>query len=253
MNHRGIYSLSIQTPEGVVFSLPLASPVVRFIAWLLDCACVLALLFVFGQIVSLVAVISGDVALGLNCVLFFVLQTGYGIACEWYWRGQALGKRLMHLRVMDQSGLRLQFSLISRRAQRLGDLAAGTVVVRTQKAVAPDVGAILAGKFNSFRTHPHLEARLRQAVSPEEAQWALRALLRRDGYLPQARVELFARMARHFKARVQFPPEITEDLADEQYVRNVVDSLFRVPSAASLSDRPDGLSVRSERSAGSAG
>jgi hypothetical protein len=40
-------------------------------------------------------------------------------------------------------------------------------------------------------------------------------------------VELFAAIAEHFRAKVQFPPEVTDGIADEQYVRNVVDSLYR--------------------------
>jgi hypothetical protein len=34
-------------------------------------------------------------------------------------------------------------------------------------------------------------------------------------------------MAAHFRSLVGFPPEATEGLTDEQYVRNVVDILFR--------------------------
>jgi len=44
---------------------------------------------------------------------------------------------------------------------------------------------------------------------------------------PAARVTLFADLAEHFKAVVTFPPEIVESMPDEQYVRNVVDILFR--------------------------
>jgi ethanolamine utilization protein EutA (predicted chaperonin) len=52
-------------------------------------------------------------------------------------------------------------------------------------------------------------------------------LARRDLLEPQARIELFAEIAAHFRSKVQFPPESTDGIADEQFVRNVVDSLYR--------------------------
>jgi hypothetical protein len=38
---------------------------------------------------------------------------------------------------------------------------------------------------------------------------------------------LFESLAGHFRDKVAFPQEATENVADEQYVRNVVDILFR--------------------------
>ena len=84
----------------------------------------------------------------------------------------------------------------------------------------------MEGKYNSLREHPHLGARLRQRTSPAEAALALQAILRRDTLEPAARLEVFAEIAEHFRAKVPFPAEITTALADEQYVRNVVDVLY---------------------------
>ena len=42
-----------------------------------------------------------------------------------------------------------------------------------------------------------------------------------------ARVELFSELAEHFRQQVEFPAEATDGIADEQYVRNVVDVLYR--------------------------
>ena len=64
-------------------------------------------------------------------------------------------------------------------------------------------------------------------MSPDEARLALQALVRRDELEPQARVELFAELAARYRSLVEFPPEITDGLSPEQYVRNVVDILFR--------------------------
>ena len=113
------------------------------------------------------------------------------------------------------------------KCQRLGDIAANTIVIRIPRVAEPDLDQLLAGKFNSLRQHPHLAARLRQNVSPAEAAVALQALLRRDELEPVARVELFAELAGHFRAKVEFPAEATDGIADEQYLRNVVDVLYR--------------------------
>jgi hypothetical protein len=181
-----------------------------------------------------------------------VIGIGYGILFEWLWRGQTLGKKLLRLRVVDAGGLRLQFSqivirnllrfvdslpllyfvggvtcILNSKTQRLGDIAANTVVIHHPKVTEPDLDQLLAGKYNSLRQYPHLEGRLRQRVTPEEAGIALRALLRRDEFEPQARVELFSAIAAHFRSKAEFPAEATEGITDEQYIRNIVDVLYR--------------------------
>ena len=249
--------LRIRTPEGIVFAYTLAGPVTRCLACAADIFIILAIMQVAMLIVRLAGMLFSDLAAGLGAVAAFVIFVGYCMAFEWFARGQTLGKKMMRLRVMDAGGLRLQFhqvvmrnllrfvdmlpgfyligglvSVLSPRAQRLGDLAAGTVVVHIPRQTEPDLDQLLAGKFNSLRAHPHLEARLRQRVSPDEARLALQALVRRDDLEPAARVELFANLAAHFKLIVTFPPEITDSMPDEQYIRNVVDILFRTRTRA---------------------
>ena len=43
----------------------------------------------------------------------------------------------------------------------------------------------------------------------------------------RARVELFASIVSYFQNIVSFPQEATDGISDEQYVRNIVDALFR--------------------------
>ena len=69
--------------------------------------------------------------------------------------------------------------------------------------------------------------RLRQRASPAEAAVALQALVRRGPLEPGARLELFRRLADHFRTLVEFPAADVEGLSDEQYVRNVVDILYK--------------------------
>jgi uncharacterized RDD family membrane protein YckC len=245
-------TLAVRTPEGVEFTMPLAGPVTRFLAWLVDALAISVLWGIISAGISWMQLISGGLLFAVSIVLYFVVSIGYGIVLEWFWRGQTFGKRMFRLRVLDADGLRLQPSQIivrnllrfvdslpalylvggiacvaSRRHQRLGDLAANTVVVHQPQLAHPDLEQLLAGKFNSFRAHAHLAARLRQRVSPAEASVALQALLRRDELDASARVELFAELAGRFRAKVEFPAEATDGLSDEQYVRNVVDVVFR--------------------------
>lgn len=244
--------LRIRTPEGIAFAYQLAGPVARCVAWAMDLIVILVLGQAVGTVCGRLGLISPDFATALSMISYFVISIGYGVFTEWAWRGQTVGKRIMRLRVMDAQGLRLQFHqilmrnllrfadllpgcylvggvamVLSKRAQRLGDLAANTVVVHIPKHAEPDLDQLLAGKFNSLRQFPHLEARLRQRATPEEARLALQSLVRRDDLEPDARVRLFADLAEHFKTLTAFPPEAIEAMPDEQYIRNVVDLLFR--------------------------
>jgi len=258
-------TLQIRTPEGIVFSQQLAGPVIRFLAWAVDLLCISALVMALSWLLILLQLVSPGFGAALSAIGYFLISVGYGIACEWGWRGQTVGKRLLRLRVVDVEGMRLQFNQVVTRnllrfvdslpgtylvgglvcwfnakCQRLGDIAANTIVIRIPRVTEPDLDQLLAGKFNSLRQHPHLAARLRQNVAPAEAAVALQALLRRDELEPVARVELFAELARHFRAKVEFPAEATDGIADEQYVRNVVDVLYRTRLASPKSERAAG-------------
>ncbi|MCL2701460.1 MAG: RDD family protein [Phycisphaerae bacterium] len=244
--------LTIRTPEGAQFSLPLAGPVSRLLAFLVDQVVMVVAAGVAGAVIGGVfGLFSPDTAAMFGILLFFTVWTGYGIVLEWFWRGQTLGKYVMGLRVVDQSGLNLRFSQIvirnlvrfvdnlpagligglactlTRRCQRLGDLAANTVVIRLPGRGGVDLSVVRLMQENSFRAHPHLEGRLRQRVSPAMAAAALEALRRRDRLDDTARLQLFAAMADHFRSLVAFPDTTVESLSDEAYVRNVVETLYR--------------------------
>ena len=246
--------LVICTPEGIAFSFELAGPVIRGAAFMLD----LFIVSLISQLVSAAFMLPGLVAEdffgALSMLLFFIVYFGYGIWTEWKLRGQTLGKRLLKLRVMDAGGLRLQFSqvvlrnllrvvdslplfylvggvacFLHPRAQRLGDIAAGTVVVRVPRIREPDLDQIETPKYNSLRDHPHLIARLRQRIGAHEAAIAVQALLRRNELEAAARAQLFDDITGHVRAGVKIPDELLDGLSSEQFVRNVVDVLFRAP------------------------
>lgn len=246
------HSLVIRLPEGVDFALPLAGPMVRFLARAIDWMTELAIVWLLTTVTSLLGLISRDLSFAIATLLYFVVPIAYGIAFEWWMRGQTLGKRVLRLRVLDAGGLRLRFSqvvmrnllravdalpafyllgglvcLASRRCQRLGDLAAGTIVVRLEQPEAADLARLgLDTKFNTLRDHPLLAARFRQQVDPATASTALRALLRREQLEPAARLEVFGALAEHFRSLVKMPEDVAVDLSDEALVRAVVDVVF---------------------------
>jgi uncharacterized RDD family membrane protein YckC len=251
IHHSPTQTLAIRTPEGVEFSLLLAGPVTRFLAWLIDVSIISVTSSVVSSILSLLALFSFDFSIALSLVAYFIISIGYGIVLEWYLNGQTMGKRILRLRVMDVQGMRLSFSqvvirnllrfvdtlpifylvggmtcLMSKHIQRLGDIAANTIVVRTSDTKVPDLAQIMSDKYNSFRDYPLLAARLRQNVCFDEVHIALQALLRRDELSPQARIDLFREMAVHFRTIVEFPEEAIYGLSEEQYIRNVVDIVY---------------------------
>ena len=244
--------LTVRTPEGISFALKLAGPGARMMAWLVDQVIVWGLLTALSVVAMLFAWIGPGYVMAAMLIAYFAIDLFYGVLLEWGMRGQTLGKRMLRLRVMDEQALRLRFHQVmirnllrfvdrfpffylvggvamffSRRAQRLGDFAAGTIVIHEPKLAQPALDRVLADKYNSFREYPHIAARLRSRVAPAEAQIALEALLRRDTLELEARIELFQKLAEHFRELAPFPQSATDGLPDEQYVRNVVDTLYR--------------------------
>ncbi|SHJ23376.1 Uncharacterized membrane protein YckC, RDD family [Desulfatibacillum alkenivorans DSM 16219] len=245
-------SLTIRTPEGIVFPLLLASPVTRFLALFIDTMAVQVVLSILYLLTPLLLPLGVDFTFAMFTIASFVINIAYAMVLEWAWRGQTIGKRVLGMRVMDENGFHLTpyqiimrnllrfadmlplyymlggiFCLVSPKSQRLGDIAANTVVIRMPKFKEPDLDQIMEDKFNSLAEYPHIAARLRQRASQETAGVALAALMRRDELDPQARLELFHAIAEHLKEIVSFPQEAVEGLSDEQYVRNSVDILYR--------------------------
>jgi uncharacterized RDD family membrane protein YckC len=251
MNDERLDTLSVRTPEGVAFTFRIASPAIRLAAMIIDLGVISVTWSVVGSLVRIIAPVSEDVAGLATIIFYFVLSVGYRIVTEWKWRGQSLGKRLFRLRVVDVRGKRLAFeqvamrnllrfvdampfaylvggavALLNRRGQRLGDLAAGTLVIWEPAQPMPNFDNLRSGKYNSLRGQLPVVARLRQSVTPELARVAWQALARRDELEAGARLELFAELASCLRSVTRIPEELGEGLADEQFVRNVVEVLY---------------------------
>jgi uncharacterized RDD family membrane protein YckC len=156
---------AVETPEGVELEFSPAGPVPRALAWMVDAGIRAALYLALATLLHGL----GELGTGLLLILLFLLEWFYPVAFEVLARGQTPGKKLMGLRVLRADGAPVGWSrstarsllafadflpfgfaagltsmLVSRRSQRLGDLAAGTVVVHLAPAprvVLPAPGA----------------------------------------------------------------------------------------------------------------
>jgi uncharacterized RDD family membrane protein YckC len=140
----------VSLPEGAEITLRLAGPLARSRAWLID--------FGLRAVVaaSLPPLFSwfGGVGTGLMMILWFALATLYPVVFEVLWNGATPGKRVCNLAVVNADGtpvgwpaaflrnvmrfadvlpvgyaVGLASMVIDRQFRRLGDLAAGTVVI----------------------------------------------------------------------------------------------------------------------------
>lgn len=232
--------ITIATPEGVDLELALAGVGSRFVSGIVDfliqSALVLALAFVF-----LLADALGGIGAAIFTVASFVLFAGYDIVFEVFGGGRTPGKRLNGLRVLQDDGRPIGFFtsavrnvlrlvdflpsgyllgiaavLVTRRNQRLGDLAAGTLVVRDRRmhaALPPLPQAVAAGA----------ESRAWDvgAVTRDEVI-AVRTFLERRGDLDShVRSRLARELARPLRAKV---PGVADHVSSERFLEELAAS-----------------------------
>jgi uncharacterized RDD family membrane protein YckC len=141
--------LSYEIPEGVLLDYRLAGPVVRACAWAIDAAIRAVIYLVLVLIMSFL----GGVGMALMLIGFFLIEWFYPVVFE-IRSGATPGKRAMGIQVIQDNGTPVTPSasvirnllrsadflpffyatglltmLVNREFKRLGDLAAGTLVV----------------------------------------------------------------------------------------------------------------------------
>jgi uncharacterized RDD family membrane protein YckC len=152
----------IETPENVRFTYPAAGVGVRAIAYVIDLGIrllpVLAAMIILSLSGALLEVVKASgIARTALILLVFGLQWGYYVLFETLWNGASPGKRAVGIRVVMDGGYPVTFTasavrnllrvfdalpymyafgivaaFVSRKGKRLGDLAAGTIVVRNE-------------------------------------------------------------------------------------------------------------------------
>lgn len=218
--------LTIETPEQVDLEFTLASVGSRFLALALDSliqAAAIAAVILIAVAVSFASGVAWSSGVGpwisaAVVLTFFVLYYGYFAAFEAAWSGQTPGKRIIGLRVLattgrpvspyeailrnvvriaDQMpgiyGIGILFVLVTDRNQRLGDLAAGTVVVHERPIEAHDseeVGRAARARHGAHR------------LVPEEAAVIETFLRRRSELTASARLRASRQIAARIKTRL---------------------------------------------------
>ncbi len=181
--------LSIDTPELVSIEMPLAGIGSRFIAVLIDnviwIACMIVisiLIFKFLPAISAFNKITAQWAVALYLFLVFLFNWGYFTLFEALWNGQTPGKKIAKIRVIQRSGRGISLFesmarnfiryvdqlpgfyavavisvFVTRQHQRLGDLAAGTLVVRDRREETPLWGETGARTFTAASFSPAIQ------------------------------------------------------------------------------------------------
>ncbi|QDT34196.1 RDD family protein [Thalassoglobus polymorphus] len=146
----------IETPENVILTFDLAGPGSRASAYIIDLALRMAVAWGLIYLIGFMIPLMGDgLPVGILLVGIFLLEWGYTALFEGFCNGQTPGKKMLKLRVIKDAGYPIHFydaalrnllraadflpvgygvGLLSmaatKRMQRLGDLVAGTIVVR---------------------------------------------------------------------------------------------------------------------------
>lgn len=232
----------IVTPEAVRLEFEGANLGTRIIALVLD----LLVQFVLFLIITVAAVALSEgigealpdwVAIVLVLLASFGVLWGYPIGFETLWRGRTPGKAALGLRVVTTEGAPVRFRhaalrgvlgvvdfyislglvavltvLLSRRQQRLGDMVAGTLVLRERTAAARDVRA------QRFEVPPGAEAyaaTVDTAGMTADDYATVRGFLLRAATLePGARARLGTDLARRLAAALAHvpPPGVSPEL-----------------------------------------
>jgi uncharacterized RDD family membrane protein YckC len=205
--------LNIDTPEQVELHFSVAGIGSRFIAVLLDHLIVLAALILEVLILvwigasaprSAATAVTDTAAKWAAAILIFLnacIIWGYFALFEAFWRGQTPGKRVMKLRVIKDSGRQITLfealtrnlirfidylpglylvgvitMLCNKRHQRLGDLAAGTIVIHERTEEQPLLTGSGTGLFPQPQPLPYEP--LRTHVPPSNAGFPADAIAR---------------------------------------------------------------------------
>src|SRR5436190_1353277 len=228
--------LTIATPEGVDLELTLAGVGSRFasalIDYLIQLACIIALGVVLGAGLG-ISPDAGGFAIAVWTVLSFLLFVGYDITFEVLASGRTPGKRMNGLRVVREDGGPVTFPisavrnvlrvvdilpgmylvgitsiLISARNQRLGDLAAGTLVVRERKVAPPPL-------WLPARPAPAMDT---SGIGQVELAAVRSFLARRQKLTADARIQLAAELAAKLRPLVG---GATADAPDELFLERL--------------------------------
>lgn len=226
----------IATPEGVELDLALAGVGSRlaariidlFVMWLILVGAFVALRLTLGGVSDAAGTVAAIVA-------SFAILWGYDVLFETFNSGRTPGKKRLGLRVVGEMGEPESFSMaavrnllrvvdivgpivivLSKRNQRLGDMAAGTLVVKERSG-----GAKLKAVSTVSGTGAELDAAPAwdlTGVNPQEMAAVRRFLERRAAIGPRARASIAHDLAERLRRKI---PSSEQVGADEHFLELV--------------------------------
>jgi uncharacterized RDD family membrane protein YckC len=215
------------TPEAVTIAVDVAGLGSRMIAWLIDSLIQLAVVLPIVLGVG-AGNLEGPELVVVSLVIFLIAWAYYPIF-EVLWQGRTPGKRAQRIRVIRTDGqpaggaailvrnlirildvmllpfLAVISMLVTSRAQRLGDLAAGTMVVREPRFTEPE-----PVRLPIRADLPVVDA---TGLSEREYDVIRSFLARRSSLDPAARWRLAAQLASSVRGRVGSLPDGVPDEA----------------------------------------
>jgi len=242
----GSVLFEVITTEKVPFTYRVAGMGSRFLAWLIDAALIILLLVAGDLVAGVLEMGRAGLGIAVFFIWMFALSWFYFTLFEWLWHGQTPGKWLLGIRVIHWQGTGLNFfhamvrnvvrwvdslpfiffpiwpglaglfvAAGNRFQQRLGDFAAGTLVVHVDRKPGP-IRVLHEGMLEAADMP---EATIRQRLGKlhrQQKQTLLDLCLRREQLRITDRAQLFRAVAEFCKQELDLAPAQHE--SDEKFV-----------------------------------
>lgn len=240
--------VTLQTPESVELEFTLAgignralALLIDYLIWGLILFSVLVVWYFFAnQLVDLLdrLININDLQLWLFSIwtlITFFIYVGYFVFFETLWQGQTPGKRFAGIRVIRDDGRTVGLQqatlrallrpvddtlfigtfliMLTRREKRLGDMAAGTVVIQADRAIAPARFPMSEPAQQLAEQLPYLSNL--PALLPDDFAVIREYLQRRSAMEPKAKSELSRQLASQVKnviALEELPEKVSADV-----------------------------------------
>jgi uncharacterized RDD family membrane protein YckC len=220
----------------------------RFLAWLVDLQLMLAAFLFIGLYAQVWEIARQGLGIAVFAVVTFVVQWGYFVLWEWLWYGQTPGKRLVGIRVIDWQGSSMSFgqaavrnvlrvadglpllvpdfmpvlygvgflvAACNREQRRLGDLAAGTLVVYVE-ARTQALQELLQQEIARGIPRQQMWRQRLEQLGRTQKQTLLDLCQRREQLRLRERTRLFTAVADYFRQHLDLAPQATQ--SDEKFI-----------------------------------
>jgi uncharacterized RDD family membrane protein YckC len=150
-------TIRITTSQNIDIDYEVAGLGERILARLIDMGIFILIFFLGMFVASLTSLIDSRISIIIMVIIYFLLFVFYDLIFEIFMNGQSIGKRIMKIKVISLDGARpsigqyllrwlfrivdfliiepgliaLVIAAVSEKPQRLGDIVAGTLLIRT--------------------------------------------------------------------------------------------------------------------------